>query len=75
MVGDFTTGPAVYSEPYYPDQFCQQDGCGVLMDQYTKPEDHDVLCPHHPDHRLDLAELEELEAGPLAAPVARREVA
>jgi hypothetical protein len=71
----FTIGASAYSEPYWPDQFCDQ--CGVLCDEYTKREDHDVLCPHHPDHRIDLAELEELDAptGPLAAPVARREVA
>lgn len=74
-IGAFSVREDAYSEPYDPPQFC--DICGILVDGYTRPEDHEPICERHPDWRVDLAELEELDAptGPLAAPVARREVA
>lgn len=57
-MSDFYLRDDAYSEPYYPPQWCGH--CGVLLDGYTKPEDHEPLCPHHPDSRHDLDELDEV---------------
>lgn len=58
----FRLADDAYTEPYDPPQYCPSDGCGVILDAWTKPEDHDVLCPHHVDHRPDLEELAAIEA-------------
>ena len=55
----FTLRDDACMEAYEREQYCP---CGVLLDGYTKPEDHEPTCDRHPDYRPDLDELDEADA-------------